>query len=309
MNHSQLRAFHAVASFGSFTKASATLGISQPTISGHVRALEEGYGVILFIRGGRRVELTEIGRSLFDATQRYFALEGELQDLLATAKGLLHGQIRVGADSPYYVLPLIAKFSRIFPGVRKAVSFGNSKTILRDLYAHKIDVAIIPEIRPDPGLKILPFHRGHLVVLVDLSHSWAQRRSVKLQEIAGERVILREPGSTTRAILEATLQERGIRLEDILELGSREAAREGVAAGLGIGVIAEAELGQDARLHKLQVQDARLESIECVVYREESHTPSLAAFLKLAAEFAGARADRDQGESPDRVHLPYFSKL
>lgn len=287
MNHSQLRAFHAVASLTSFTKASATLHVSQPTISGHVRALEEGYGVVLFIRGGRGIELTEFGRALFDVTQRYFAMEGELQELLATAKGLLKGQLRVGADSPYHVLPLIAKFGRIFPGVRKVVSFGNSKAILRDLYAHKTDVAIIPQIQPDPRLKIFPFQRDQLVVFVDRGHAWAQRRSVKLEAIEGETIILREPGSSTRAILEKTLQQRDIRMRDTLELGSREAVREGVAAGLGIGVVAEAELGQDTRLHKLHVQNAKLESVECVVcHQQKNYSPSLNAFLKLATESA-----------------------
>ena len=249
--------------------------------------MEEGYGVVLFIRGGRGIELTEFGRALFDITQRYFAMEGELQELLATAKGLLKGRLRVGADSPYYVLPLIAKFGRVFPGVRNVVSFGNSEAMLSDLYAHKTDVAIIPKIRPDPRLKIFPFQRDKLVVFVGRSHSWAQRRSVKLGEIEGETIILREPGSSTRAILEKTLQKRHIRMRDTLELGSREAVREGVAAGLGIGVVAETELGQDVRLHKLRVQDAKLETVECVVCHQQKHqSPSLTAFLKLVTELA-----------------------
>jgi len=73
MNHSQLRAFHAVAQENSFTKAAAALQVSQPTLSGHVKALEDGYGVTLFQRGGRQVEMTEFGKSLFAVTQRYFA--------------------------------------------------------------------------------------------------------------------------------------------------------------------------------------------------------------------------------------------
>lgn len=283
MNHSQLRAFHAVASLGGFTKASATLRISQPTVSGHVKALEEGYGVVLFARSGRGIELTEFGRALFEITQRYFAMEGELQELLATAKGLMRGRLRVAADSPYYVLPLIAKFSRTFPGVRKAVSFGNSNTILHDLMAHNADVAMLQEIRPDPRLKIFPIRRDRLVVFVDRGHPWAQRRSVKLEELESQTIIMRESGSNTRAILERVLREHDIPLRDTLELGSREAVREGVAAGLGIGVVAGAELSEDARLHKLHVKDAKLETVVSIVCHDRKNlSPTLTAFLELA---------------------------
>lgn len=287
MNHSQLRAFHAVASEGSFTKAANTLRVSQPTLSGHVKALEEGYGVDLFIRGGRSIKLTEFGRSLLEVTERYFASEREAGRLLATAKGLLQGKLRVAADSPYYVVPLLANFSRRYPTVNKTLSFGNSQKVLHDLFAHTCDVGIIPELAHDDRLHSVPFIRDRLVVFVHTGHAWAQQRSVKLQEISGQPVLLRERGSTTRAILERALRKRNIQLGETLELGSREAIREAVAEGLGIGLVSEGEFGRDDRLSKVTVRDAALRVIEFVACLKNRRTiPEVAAFLEMAKESA-----------------------
>ncbi|MGI9481101.1 MAG: LysR substrate-binding domain-containing protein [Hyphomicrobiales bacterium] len=285
MNHSQLRAFHAVAVEGSFTKAANALRVSQPTLSGHVKALEEGYGVELFERGGRSIQLTEFGRTLLEVTGRYFASEREAERLLATAKGLLNGRLRVGADSPYYVVPLLAQFSRRYPRVQKSLSFGNSKEVLEALFAHRCEIGIVPEIAPDDRLLAVQLKRDRLVVFVNTSHAWAKQRSVRLGDLAGQTVLLRERGSTTRAIFESALGATGVTLEDTLELGSREAIREAVAEGLGVSIVGEGELGHDDRLHKLSVRDANLNVVEfAACLHERKSIPEVSAFMELAKE-------------------------
>ena len=99
MNHAQLRAFHAVASEGSFTRAAVALHVTQPTLSGQVKALEESFGVRLFDRRGRKVMPTELGRELLDLTRRLFGLEAEAEHLLSAARGLSKGHLRIGADA------------------------------------------------------------------------------------------------------------------------------------------------------------------------------------------------------------------
>lgn len=285
MNHSQLRAFHAVALEGSFTKAANALRVSQPTLSGHVKALEEGYGVELFERGGRSIQLTEFGRTLLEITGRYFASEREAERLLATAKGLLSGRLRVAADSPYYVVPLMAQFSRRYPRVQKSLSFGNSKEVLKALFAHRCEIGIVPELSPDDRLMSVQLKRDRLVVFVNTGHAWAKQRSVRLADLAEEAVLLREPGSTTRAIFEAALEKAGVTLSDTLELGSREAIREAVAEGLGVSIVGEGELGRDDRLHKLSVRDANLNVVEfAACLNDRKLIPEVSAFMELAKE-------------------------
>jgi len=275
MNHSQLRAFHAVAQENSFTKAAAALQVSQPTLSGHVKALEDGYGVRLFQRGGRRVELTEFGNSLFTVTQRYFASEIEALQLLSTAKGLLRGRLRIGADSPYHVVPLIAAFSRRFPAVQRSIFFGNSKEVLGNLYARKSDIAILPEIVADERLHIMPYRHDRLVIFTHRGHAWSRRKSIRLHEVSEQIIIMREVGSSTRAVFEKALSARNIMPKNTLEMGSREAVREAVAAGLGIGIVCESEFGHDVRLHKLPVRDAKLTTVEYITCLNESRNDAV----------------------------------
>ena len=131
MNYSHLRAFHAVASQGSFTKAAKVLHVTQPTISDQVKALEQRYSVVLFGRRGRHITLTPIGQALLEVTQRQFSLEAEAEELLTAARGLAQGLLRVSADAPYHVVPLLGRFHRLHPGIRLTLDFGNSTKVLR----------------------------------------------------------------------------------------------------------------------------------------------------------------------------------
>ncbi len=159
MNHAQLRAFHAVALHGGFTRAAEALRLTQPTLSGQVKSLEEHYGVRLFERRGRSVELTDLGAALLDIARRIFGLEAEADQLLATARGLTSGQLRVGADAPYHVVPFLAGFSRRHPNIRLTMTFGNSEHVLQDLFDRRTDIAVLPDLDDDERLRALPFRR------------------------------------------------------------------------------------------------------------------------------------------------------
>ncbi len=287
MNQAELRAFHAVATAGSYTKAAALRRVTQPTLSGQVKALEERYNVRLFERRGRGIRLTDLGRALFAVTNRLYGVEAEAEQLLSEAHGLTSGQLRVGADAPYHVIPLLALFKRRHPGIQLAFSFGNSEAVLNDLFERRSEVAVVAELRPDRRLHAVPFRRDRLVVFVDRGHAWARRRSIALGELAGQRLILREPGSITRAIFEAAIGQGGVVPGEVLEIGSREAVREAVAAGLGVGVVFESELGPDPRVRALAVRDAGLDATEYAVCLEDRRPLRVVrAFFELLKDAA-----------------------
>ena len=131
INHAHLRAFHAVASEGSFTRAARAVHLTQPTLSGQVKALEDRYQVRLLDRRSRGVRLTELGRSLYDLTQRQALIHNEIEQLLTTARGFLSGHLRVSADAPYQVIPLLAAFHQVYPSIRFSLELGNSETELQ----------------------------------------------------------------------------------------------------------------------------------------------------------------------------------
>ncbi|WP_084783971.1 LysR substrate-binding domain-containing protein [Marinobacterium aestuarii] len=282
MNHAQLRAFHAVASQGSYTKAAESLHVTQPTLSDHVKSLEERYGIKLFKRHGRGVVLTGLGRALLEITRRQSYLEAEAEQLLSRAQGLISGQLSVIADSPFLVVPLLGEFYRRYPGIEMAVKFGNSEKVLQDLYELRADIGVMPEYIDDHRLHALPYRKDSFVMLVPKGHEWARRSTIYFSELEGQRMILREQGSSTRAIFEQAMRRHEIRPGEVLEIGSREGVREAVAAGLGIGVIAASEIGNDNRLHPLGIRDAVLNVTEYFVCLKEAYPmPAVRAFFEL----------------------------
>src|SRR5260221_5405241 len=289
MNHAHLRAFHAVAAEGGFTRAAASLHVSQPTLSSQVKALEAAYGVRLFERRGRKVIPTALGRDLLEITRRLFSLEGEADALLSASRGLKHGHLRVGADAPYHIIGALADFGRRYPGVRLSLVTGNSETLLQGLIEHSTDVAVIANVAGDPRLHALPLRSDRLVAFVDRRHPWARRRQIRLDELGGRRLVLREVGATTRRLFEAAMARQGLALGEVLEIGSREAVREAVAAGLGVGIVSASELGGDNRLVRLALEGGEVDSVEYLVCLAESHDLRLVrAFVEIVAERAAA---------------------
>jgi aminoethylphosphonate catabolism LysR family transcriptional regulator len=293
ISHSQLRAFHAVATEGSFTKAAQLLNVTQPTLSGQVRALEERFGVRLFDRRRRRIEVTDIGRNLLDITFRMFSLELEAVQVLSAARALKRGHLRIGADAPYHSVPFLSAFHRRYPDLRLSMTMGNTKSLLDDLLDQRCDVAIAANVKTDSRIFALPFRQDHFIAFVDRAHPWARRRSVKLAELAGQRLLLREPNSNTRQTFDAAIAKSSVVLGEVLEIGSREAIKEAVAAGLGVGVIAQSELGDDLRLKALPFEGTQITSTEFVAcLQERKGSPLVKAFLavvKDAAEMKGGR--------------------
>ena len=285
MNHLHLRAFHAVANHGSFTRAAAALNVTQPTVSDQIKTLESRYQVKLFERHSRRVEITELGRALFAITRRQLTLEADAEQLLATAKGLTHGRLRVAAGAPQLVIPLLGSFKRRHPGIRLSLQFGNSEVVLRSLFDRNCDVIVLPDIGADERLHALPFRRDRLIVFVEGGHPWSTRRSISLSDLKGEPLVLREVGSRTRAVFESAMARAGVVMGETLEIGSREGVREAVAAGLGIGIVSEGELGVDPRLHALSIRESGIEVTEYAACLAERQT------VRVVAAFFGLLRD------------------
>jgi aminoethylphosphonate catabolism LysR family transcriptional regulator len=290
MNHAQLRAFHA---------AAARLRVSQPAVTMQVKALEEAYGVELFRRRGRRVEQTELGQTLADLTRRLFGIEEEAEELLGAARKLRRGRLRVGADAPYHVIGLLAAFHERYPELKISLSVGNSAAVLRDMLDGRSDVAVLAEVDPDPRIHAVPCVRHRLIAFVARQSRWGRRKRIRLADLEGEPMILREVGSITRRTLEDALAAAGVKPRIVMEIESREAVREAVAAGLGVGVVSEAEFGRDARLSALVIDGAPLENTEYVVCLNERRKLRLVqAFFELAiARFGeGPAAGRPGGD-------------
>lgn len=287
INMAQLRAFHTVATEGGFTKAARLLNVTQPTLSQEVKALEETYGVRLLDRSKRSVQPTPVGAALLAATRRLFAAEQEALQLLAGAHHLEGGALTLGADSPMHAIPLLGEFSRRHPGPKVTVTMGNSAALLAGLADSRLDVAVLADAPGDSRLYVMPLRRDPICALIAAKHPLARRRAIRLSDLSGERLILREPGSMTRRLIEQALHETEAEGAGRMEIASREAVVEAVAIGLGIGFVSAAEFTGDPRVVMLPLADVSIEMDEYVVcLRDRRRLGVVRAFLEVAQEMA-----------------------
>jgi aminoethylphosphonate catabolism LysR family transcriptional regulator len=285
MNLTQLRAFHLVAAAGGFSLAARAEGLSQPTLSAQVRALEAGYGVGLFDRQGRGVRLTPAGQSLYAVTTRLFAAEDEARTLLTGGRALTRGHLRVSADSAYHVMPILAELKKRHEALTFSLKVDNSAVVLEQLIDHGADVAVMAKVTSDPRIYSMKLREDRLVLFVPSSHPWARGRRRPIADLAGQDIVVRERGSITREVFETGLAQANVVPRSLIEVETREAVREAVAAGFGLGVVFDSEFGNDMRFRTLDVGGADLTVGEYVVCLQERRRLALVrAFLDVAQE-------------------------
>jgi aminoethylphosphonate catabolism LysR family transcriptional regulator len=284
MKYTQVRSFHAVAKSGSFTEAAKELNVSQPTISEQVRELEATFGIEVFNRTQRKVNLTTTGRSLFEITQRLFGVVGETESFLRAVGDFGAGHLRVSSVLPFVIIDMITSFREHYPKVKISVSSGNSAAILKSLLAYESDVGVLSDHDPDHRL-FTRIHDSHFIVaIVSQDHPWAERKNIRLADLDKQPMVLREVGSNTRRAFEAAVVEAGVAPEVTMEIESGEAVREAVANGHGVGIYGELSLPSDPRLKVLPFVDVEMKVnryLACLKERRNEHL--VEAFFNVAS--------------------------
>ncbi|KAF0865725.1 LysR substrate-binding domain-containing protein [Pseudomonas sp. LD120] len=284
MNLFQLRAFDAVAREGSFTRAAGRLFISQPAVTGHIKALEEHYQITLLRRTARRVELTEEGIKLAAITRAMFSLAEEAQAMLEANRQLLTGRLEVAADGPHLVMPMLASLRAQYPGVTVNLRLGNAQETLAALLSEHADVAVLTEIEPRKGLHLQSLGESQICALVPAGHPWlALAEGIAIEQLDQVIMVLREPGSITRRTFDEACALAKVQPRVQLELDSREAVTEAVAAQLGVGVVSSVEVGHDPRVRPVPIRGAGLVNrhmLGCIERRRDLRL--IRAFFALA---------------------------
>lgn len=285
MRLTHLRSFHAVAVAGGFTAAARLLHISQPTVTNQVRFLEETYGIELFHRRGHRVTPTRLGEQLFGLAQQIFALESETLHLLRDSGELRSGHLRIGAVGPFHVTEMLARFNERFPGIKVSVIAANSQAVLEALADYRIDVAVVAQISHDIRLHSVACGRDPIVIVVNRRHRFARRRQIRIRELEGEAMIMREEGSTTRKALEDALRRAGVTPRIAMEIGSREAIRAAVIKGVGIAAVSRVAYVPDPAIRMVHVSDGEMYAHAHVVCLAERRAARLVkAFFDIVDE-------------------------
>jgi len=287
MNLTHILAFHQVATAGSFTLAARMSGVSQPTLSAQVRQLEAAIGAALFERPGRRIRLTTLGETLLTATQRLAEAIGDVERVVASPRAGTRGFLRVSADSALHVIPVLADLKRQSKSFAFSLHIDNSAVVKARVLNGEADVGVMAQPTDDPRLFSTKIRRDRLALLVSLDHPWARRKSVRLTDLAGRDLVVRERGSITRGVIEASLASARIAPGQVFDVATREAVREAVAAGFGAGVVFASEAGDDRRIVKLELAGADLAVAEYAICLTDRRRLGLVArFLDTANRLA-----------------------
>ncbi|MCW2976102.1 MAG: hypothetical protein JWM06_1383 [Actinomycetia bacterium] len=266
MDTRQLAAFCAVVERRSFSQAAEQLGVTQPAVSLQIRSLEKRLGLQLLDRSGRRVEPTEAGSRLYRSAQRLLAMEEQLlADLGDEAEGELAGRLEIGASTGPggTVLPVVlAEFQQLHAGVHVALAVSDTQHVVEQVARREVELGVVGASRRHRGVVFEPFFRDEVVLAVPRGHRFAGR-TVTLDELKAEPLVLMQEGAGVRQVIEEELRAAGLRLRDLdvrLELGLQESARSAVVAGYGITFISRSAIEADLAAGTVEI--GRVEGLE-----------------------------------------------
>lgn len=288
MNLKQLRVFLGVVDAGSFSAAAEKLHLSQSVISRHVQALEDTLGSLLLDRLPRGIETTESGAVLADYARRLFTLEWEAQTAVEELRDLRTGRLRIGASMTIgnYLLPrILASYHHKYPQVHVDLSIANTQSIQHDLGERRIDIGLTEGFVDDEAFSVRIFMEDEMIPVTAGSSPLAGRKALTLAEMARHPCVMREPGSGTRAVVEEALAKHGLTIREAMSLGSAEAVKQAVMAGIGFTIAShhtvrpELASGQLARLYPA---DFRLQRpLHLLKLRHRRPTRAVEAFIEL----------------------------
>jgi DNA-binding transcriptional LysR family regulator len=236
----QLTVFRTVARYLSYTKAAESLYLSQPAVTQQVRAVEQALGLRLFERSGRGIILTSAGQEFLLHSERLLSELDKTRDVVEKIHALERGSITLGASASagtYVVPPLLGAFHTRYPGLHITLTVGNRSAIEGQLLNHEVELAVMSIIDRQERFVIEFLAPYELVVVASPAHHLAQRSMLALRELQAETFLLREKGAGTRLDTEHHFELEGLSMRSLIELGSIEAIKEGVIAGLGIAVL------------------------------------------------------------------------
>lgn len=290
INHFYL--FYRVAEQQHFTRAAEELFISQPAVSKQVKELERELGLTLFeANTHRKVQLTAVGQTLFEYAARIFGLVGEVEQVISDIKGLRQGRLTIGATTTIgiYMLPtLLGQFKAAYELIELFLDIRNNEQIQQKVINHQLELGLVEGFVSAEELVAVEWRKDELVLIASPDHklnTLSKIRPLTLVDALNYPLILREEGSGTRDVLEKGLKDRPEKWHLSMELGSTEAIKRAVAAGLGISFISNAAIELEvemARLVRLPLCDFKLNRTLWLIHRPNHHfSPAAQAFLNL----------------------------
>lgn len=267
MNIDSLKVFCLVVNEGSVSQAARLSYVSQPAVTRQIRQLEDEYGVLLFDRVDGKLSVTEAGRQLYPLAKGIIEDFTQSKNIILQSAGKQHAHLNVGASLTIgeYLLPnLLGRFKKQEPDIKLTLTIKNTPSVLEDLANDLVDIAMVEGEVENSDVLVEKFADDELVFICHSEHPWSKQTKLQLNDLAGERMIWREPSSGTRRIVERSLEEYGVldKIESYMEIGSTQAIKSAVEAGLGISILPKLTVLRElaaGHLHEIVIEGIQLQ--------------------------------------------------
>ena len=293
INLNQLRVFYEAARSGGFTRAARKLCISNPAVTPQIKGFEDQCNLKLFKKKGRSLYLSDEGRTLYEYTRRIFEYEKEVEDVIEEMRKLKRGVLRLGTSKAYarYFMPsLISSFHEAFPHIMVHLDEGSSLDVLRSLLDLKNEVAVVAKVEEYANITFLPFKRDRLLLILPPRHSLAKKRSVSVEELVHDPMIMKEIGSGTRKRVNELFGRKGLTPNVLMETSNTEFIRQLVQRGDGISFLVEEAVAADIREKRLATVPVAGEKLllnVSIAYLKDQHLSHPArAFVEMMNKMA-----------------------
>lgn len=306
MDIHRLEVFCKVLELRSFTKAADAVFLTQPTVSEHIRALEELVGERLIDRLGRDILPTPAGKILYQYARDLIRLRDEALQAIDRYRGTLSGQLLIGASTipGTYILPaLVGAFKSMYPDIQLTLKISDSADVAERIMEGSIEAGLIGARWEERKLILEEVFSDELVLVVHPEHPWAGRDLIDVGEIVGEPFILRERGSGTRKVMIQALEAGGIsasQLRVVAEMGSTEAQRQGVKAQIGIAILSLRAVAEDLEhgtLKRVHIKDFSIQRPFYLVQRKNRKiSPVCSAFVNYLREEGKKSKESGKGD-------------
>ncbi len=253
----QLRLFQSLGTHLSYTRVADELFLTQPAVSIQIKRLEESVGMPLVEQMGKRIYLTEAGKELFEASRDVLERLRVLNEDMTGMEQGVKGPISLAAitTAKYFIPHLLGAFLKDYPDVSPRITITNQARVRERLENNLDDMVIMGTLPENMDLEAKYFLDNPIVVVAPPDHPLVGQKNIPLARIAEERFLAREPGSGTRAARTRLFEEHGLKANIYMELGSSEAIKQAVMAGLGISVLSRHNLRLELETGMLAVLD------------------------------------------------------
>lgn len=255
----QLKVFESVTRHHSYTQAAKELHLTQPAVSMQVKQLEDNAGLPLLEQIGKKIYPTTAGKAMYEASVDILTRLKELDNTVEELKGEVKGplQVSVVTTSKYFMPQLLGAFLQRYPDVEPKLKFTNRANVVERLTNNIDDFVVMGQLPDDTKFDSFPFLENVIVLAAPPNHRLAKQKNIELKDLQDERFLSREPGSGTRQVFDRMMEEEGLNAEPYMELGSSEAIKQAVMAGLGVAVLSLYSLKLELDAGKLILLDVK----------------------------------------------------